>query len=332
MTETTPQKPPEEPIENLPESPNPALNAVAGAKERLASEKGIWMQAIVLPIALIGVYLVVTGVALNIYGAVSHGPVSPGGLFDSPLALGLTAIVLGAAELFTYRFLVGLFAKRPVHELAWSGAWREILLGIGVGALLVSLPMLILWATGNWRLVTVSVAPGWGLGIAMGLMACVWEELMFRGIMVRIFDLAWGPVWAIVMSTVVFGSLHLMNPGMTGMGVVALALCGGPLLGAAYLWKRRLWFPIGLHFGWNAMQGSFWGSTISGTGTQQGFLQGVFSGPDWLTGGSVGVEGSFLTAIIALVATALILLQIRHEQTAAESPTDTTATHGRLPD
>lgn len=308
MSEDQPKPQPPEPIEPAADSP---LLSASAAKERLAGEKGVWMQATLLPMALIGVYLVVIGLATNIYGAVAGTGSSPEKIFDAPLALGLCGLILCVAEIAAYRLLVGLFAKRRVTELATKPALPETLAGIATGAGLVSLPMLILWASGHWQLTQVSIEPGVGLGIAMGLVSCVWEELLFRGVMVRLFDRAWGPVWAITMSTVVFGGLHLMNPGMTGMGVVALALSGGPLLGAAYLWKHRLWFPIGLHFGWNAMQGSFWGSVVSGTGEQHGLLQGTFVGPQWITGGSVGVEGSFLTAIVCLVATTLIVLQMR---------------------
>lgn len=317
MNQMLPEPQPTEPNEHAADSP---LAAASTAKARLAGEKGVWMQATLLPLALIGVYLVVTGLALNIYDAVAGTGNSPQGIFDAPLALGFCGLILCVAEIAVYRFLVGLFAKRRVSELAVKPALPETLAGIAVGAGLVSLPMLILWAGGHWQLVKVSIEPGVGLGIAMGLMSCVWEELLFRGVMVRLFDRAWGPVWAITMSTVVFGGLHLMNPGMTGMGVVALALSGGPLLGAAYLWKHRLWFPIGLHFGWNAMQGSFWGSIVSGTGEQRGLLQGTFVGPEWITGGSVGVEGSFLTALVCLVATTLIVLQMRRHPESPDLP------------
>lgn len=319
MSEKHPALPPAKPVE--PAAPTPLLTASI-AKERLSGEKGVWMQATVVPMALIGVYLVVTGAGFTIYGAVTGGDHSPAEMFNSPLPLGVIGLILCVAEIATYRFLVGAFAKRPVSELAPKPALCETVLGIAIGAGLVSLPMLILWVSGQWQLVKVSVEPGIGLGIAMGIMSCVWEELLFRGVMVRLFDRMWGPVWAITMSTVVFGGLHLMNPGMTGLGVIALALSGGPLLGAAYLWKHRLWLPIGLHFGWNAMQGSFWGSVVSGTGAQHGLLQGVFDGPEWITGGSVGVEGSFLTACVCLIATCVILVWIRTHPTQqpAETP------------
>lgn len=319
MNQMLPEPQPTEPNEHAADNP---LVAASTAKARLAGEKGVWMQATVVPMALIGVYLVVTGAGFTIYGAVTGGDHSPAEMFNSPLPLGVIGLILCAAEIATYRFLVGVFAKRPVSELAPKSALCETVLGIAIGAGLVSLPMLILWVSGQWQLVKVSVEPGIGLGIAMGLMSCVWEELLFRGVMVRLFDRMWGPVWAITMSTVVFGGLHLMNPGMTGLGVIALALSGGPLLGAAYLWKHRLWLPIGLHFGWNAMQGSFWGSVVSGTGAQHGLLQGVFDGPEWITGGSVGVEGSFLTACVCLIATCVILVWIRTHPTQqpAETP------------
>ena len=318
--ENTPEEPTEDPIA----SPNPALEAAAGANERMHGEKGVWMQATVLPIALIGVYLLVTGVAVNVYGAaaIAGGFNTDAGIFDAPLALLAAAIVLCVAEIFVFRFLVGRLGKRPVVELEWAPAVRELLMGAIIGVVLISVPMLILWLSGHWRLDTAGWRSGIGLGIAMGLMACVWEELLFRGVMFRLFDLAWGPVWAIVMTTIVFGGLHIMNPGMNGLTVVALALSGGPLLGAAYLWKRRLWLPIGLHFGWNAAQGSLWGVAISGTGEQKGLLDGVFVGPEWLTGGTAGLEGSALTAVIALVAAALILLYIRNHTSNSHSETE----------
>lgn len=330
MSDNQPKPELPEPLEPGAKSP---LLAASAATERLTGEKGVWMQATLLPLALIGVYLLVTGLTLHIYRAGTHAGSSPREVFDTPVALGICGLILCVAEIAVYRFLVGQLAKRPVSELAAKFALPETLAGIAVGAGLVSLPMLLLWVSGHWQLVKVSVEPGVGLGIAMGLVSCVWEELLFRGVMVRLFDRAWGPVWALVMSTVVFGGLHLMNPGMTGMGVVALALSGGPLLGAAYLWKRRLWFPIGLHFGWNAMQGSFWGSVVSGTGEQRGLLQGTFVGPEWITGGSVGMEGSFLTAIVCLVATTLIVLRMRrHPADSAGTPSHNQTTPSVQPE
>ena len=145
----------------------------------------MWMQATLLPMSLIGVYLVVIGLATNIYGAVAGTGSSPQKIFEAPLALGLCGLILCVAEIATYRLLVGLFAKRRVTELATKPALPEILVGIATGAGLVSLPMLILWASGHWQLTQVSIEPGVGVGIAMGLVSCVWEELLFRGVMVR---------------------------------------------------------------------------------------------------------------------------------------------------
>ena len=80
----------DQPEPQSPEPVKPAANspflAASAAKARLAEEKGVWMQATLLPMALIGVYLVVIGLATNIYGAVAGTGSSPEKIFDTPLA------------------------------------------------------------------------------------------------------------------------------------------------------------------------------------------------------------------------------------------------------
>lgn len=294
-------------------------------------EKGVWQQGIIVPIALIAVNFLVMGLGISLYAATGYdeklGQEIQAGFFTEPVWFPLVGLILCVLEILAYRFLVKLFAKRPVVELGREGAVKETAFGVGLGAGIVSLPMLLLWLGGHWHFDSVGLRPGIAVGIGIGLMACVFEELLFRGIMVRLMDLFWGPVWAIVLSTVVFGSMHLMNPGMTGLGVVALAIEAGPLLGAAYLWRHRLWLPIGLHFGWNAMQAAFWGVNVSGTGENLGLLDGSFTGPDWLTGGSVGIEGSLLTAVVALASAGVILWYSRKPNSAlSEAPEDASGT------
>lgn len=94
---------------------------------------------------------------------------------------------------------------------------------------------------------------------------------------------------------------------MPPLGVAMIGIAAGPLLCAAYLWNGRLWLPIGLHAGWNAMQSSFWVGNVSGTGDAPGVLSGTFAGPAWLTGSTAGIEGSLLTGAFCLIATGLLL-------------------------
>lgn len=91
--------------------------------------------------------------------------------------------------------------------------------------------------------------------LALALYSGVVEELVFRGVVFRVLE-EWLGTWvALVLASLLFGGLHLTNPDATLWGAVAIALDAGTLLTACYVLIRRLWLAIGLHFGWNFLQG-----------------------------------------------------------------------------
>lgn len=102
-----------------------------------------------------------------------------------------------------------------------------------------------------------------------------------------------------------FGLAHLFNPGANLWSSVAIAIEAGVLLGAAFLWRRNLWFAIGLHTAWNAIEGLF-GIPVSGH-ADPALAQVTEHGPAWLTGGSFGMEAS-LIPVLASVAIATPML------------------------
>jgi hypothetical protein len=84
------------------------------------------------------------------------------------------------------------------------------------------------------------------------------------------------------------------------MGAIGIALTAGILLAGAYVVSRRLWLPIGLHFGWNFALGGIFGLAVSGNRVE-GWLQCRLEGPEWLTGGIFGLEASLVTIIMGLL-------------------------------
>lgn len=70
---------------------------------------------------------------------------------------------------------------------------------------------------------------------------------------------------------------------------------------------------IGIHLVWNALQGGVFSSRISGTGEQAGLLRLEAVGPDWLTGGTMGVEGSVVTVVMGLSA-GIVMLVLAHRR------------------
>jgi hypothetical protein len=62
----------------------------------------------------------------------------------------------------------------------------------------------------------------------------------------------------------------------------------------------NLWFAVGMHASWDWAQSFFYGVPDSGVVEPGHFLQARLHGPVWMTGGSVGPEGSVL--LFALIA------------------------------
>lgn len=137
------------------------------------------------------------------------------------------------------------------------------------------------------------------------------EELIFRGVPMVLLSRAFGKAVAIVGLAGVFGLAHLLNPGITPLGVGNIALAG-VFLGTAFYLPGGIWTATGAHVGWNATLAAF-AAPVSGLPLPVPGLDYAPGGPMWLTGGSFGPEGGLLATGALGVATVLIARRIGKE-------------------
>lgn len=219
-----------------------------------------------------------------------------------PIGLLIGSAVTAVVGLAGYWGLMRLIRRKTIRELSGPGRIRELGAGLGWGTALMVAVFAVLAVIGSYRITAVGWNKGILIGLAAGIIAGVGEELLFRGILLRLLEAWLGSWWALAVTAVLFGAVHLSNADATAFGAVAIALEGGILLGACYLVTRRLWFAIGLHAAWNFVQGGIFGSEISGAVRSRGLFEASFSGPDVLTGGGMGVEGSAVAVVICTAA------------------------------
>lgn len=131
-----------------------------------------------------------------------------------------------------------------------------------------------------------------------------WEELAFRGYLLQNLIAGIGLAGSVVISSLVFGFGHALNPDATLLSSVLIALIT-PQLIYAYLKSGQLWLPMGLHLGWNFFQASVFGFAASGQESPSLIMQSP-AGPQWLSGGEFGAEGSVL--VVPFTAASLILI------------------------
>ena len=105
-----------------------------------------------------------------------------------------------------------------------------------------------------------------------------------------------------------FGIVHLGNPDAGIWSVVALII-GDVLLMSAYILTRRIWLVWGIHFAWNFFQDGVFGMPNSGVTKFESWIQPAIQGPEWITGGSFGIEMSWIALFLSVVLGIFILLK-----------------------
>jgi membrane protease YdiL (CAAX protease family) len=133
------------------------------------------------------------------------------------------------------------------------------------------------------------------------IVVAVFEEFSFRGYLQSTLQLATGFWPAALVLAAAFGAIHLTNAGEGAYGAV-MAGCFG-LLAAFTLWRTgNIWFAIGLHAAWDWGETYFYSVRDSGAPANGHLLRSEFHGPTWLTGGSIGPEGSALVFAVLILA------------------------------
>ena len=132
------------------------------------------------------------------------------------------------------------------------------------------------------------------------------EEVATRGwLLTRIAARSNLPL-AIAISSSLFGFLHLGNSGVTFLSVLNIVL-DGVLAGLLLVYTDSIWLVVAQHGTWNYVQGNLLGFQVSGTGADASIFSFTMgSGPDWLTGGAFGAEGSIITTLVLLVSLVIV--------------------------
>lgn len=140
------------------------------------------------------------------------------------------------------------------------------------------------------------------------LLAAAAEEALFRGYPLQTLtraNLAWVGV---LLTSIPFALAHLSNPNAVPAFTFVNTALAGVWLAIAYLRTRSLWLPFGLHWSWNWAQASVLGLPVSGINrlAPAPLLHAINSGPDWLTGGTYGIEGGAACTVALIVSTLIV--------------------------
>jgi membrane protease YdiL (CAAX protease family) len=185
--------------------------------------------------------------------------------------------------------LLGRVASRP----------KLLTSGFVIGTAAIGIPCAVLLATNELRVVPAA-SGNWTVAAAQMalflLPAAAAEELLMRGYIFAVLRETVGWKNTLVATSVVFGLLHLRNPGADPETITAVIVAGF-FLGTILLVTESLFAAWMAHFAWNWTMAAGFHTAVSGLGVTAPNYHVVDAGPAWLTGGSWGPEGGVAAAL-----------------------------------
>lgn len=214
---------------------------------------------------------------------------------------GTLSLICGVLLLLMYRWLVRSYEERKIEELSMQKSLKDTGIGFLWGMLMMAAVIGIFALCGWYKIFGCSFNVAFVYRYLMAyFVVAVGEEIVFRGIMFRLLDSQFNLWVALIISAIVFGAAHIINPNATVVSTVGISLATGVLFGLLFKYYRTLWVPIGIHWSWNFVQGTVTGCPVSGGAPDYSILQSVTSGPELFTGGLFGPEASIITMIAGL--------------------------------
>jgi uncharacterized protein len=211
-----------------------------------------------------------------------------------PIIHCVSFIVLLAA----YYYLFRLYDKRKITELSIKYLLKEMFGGFFFGFSTISLSIFILYLLGHYQAFSITTTHYSVRFFTVLIFAALVEDLFHRGLIVRVMENWLGTHIAIVIAMLV-ELQHIFNPN-SNLFSFFYYLIWGFTMAMMFIYTKRIWLPYFFHIGWNFSQ-PFYGSNLTGVDDMGSIIQSKFTGPELLTGGAVGIEGSIFTASFLLI-------------------------------
>lgn len=204
--------------------------------------------------------------------------------------------VIVAALLGAHYIMLRLVERRSWSDVSLDAhAARPVLFARGFlfGAVAIGVPILLLAAIGWLKWAPGPRAPWLAAAVRVSMLllpAALYEELTTRGYVFAALRDAISTRWALVITSVGFGLLHVRNAGAS-VESITLVVLAGFFLGGILIATRSLYAAWMAHFAWNWTMAVLFHTAVSGIPLESPDYRYVDAGPDWATGGIWGPEG-----------------------------------------
>lgn len=230
----------------------------------------------------------------------------------------IKGIIASSFVIFTYIFFYRKCEKREIGEFSSKGLLKNTILGVLIGTTLQGLTIIVIYFWGNFQIISVNPFSSIITPFAVAFSVAIFEETLLRGIIFRIVEEKLGSYISLLISAIIFGAVHLINPDSSVISSICIGIVGF-MFGASYIYSRSLWLPIAIHFSWNFVQSGIFGAITSGNEKTSSLFNTNISGGELITGRAFGPEGT-IQAILFWLLVSIIFMGLITKQKKITKP------------
>jgi len=225
----------------------------------------------------------------------------------------IKGIIASSFVIFTYIYFYRKYEKREIGEFSGKGLLKNTILGVLIGTTLQGLTILVIYFFGDFQLISVNPFSSIITPFAVAFSVAIFEETLLRGIIFRIVEEKLGSYISLLISAIIFGAVHLLNPDSSVISSICIGIVGF-MFGASYIYSRSLWLPIAIHFSWNFVQSGIFGAITSGNEKTSSLFSTKISGAEFITGGAFGPEGTIQATLFWLLVSIVFMVLINKQK------------------
>lgn len=211
---------------------------------------------------------------------------------------------------------VRFIEKQPLSFIGFvKDHWlTKYLTGLLIGFAMMSIVVIILLVSGHISLEKNNIQPTGISSLPFILILLIgWiiqgasEEIVTRGYLMNVLKNKYNVPVALLITSTLFGLLHLGNPGVNAIAIINIILVG-LFFGLCTIKTNNLWLACGIHSAWNFAQGNIFGFEVSGIDTSVGSLIDLnLKGNTLITGGAFGPEAGLAATFVLILSIGIIL-------------------------
>lgn len=251
---------------------------------------------------ILSIVIIIVG---QIIGGIVFGIIASSLRLSVAILWTLQLFLLSIFPLLLLFIWVKFVEKRRIRTLGLGrdNYLPKFLVGFGIGFTMFTFVTLLMYISGVIKLnqsisAGIDFLPGILLVLPGWIFQSSTEEIISRGWLMHVIGARHNAKVGFIVSSVLFGLLHIANPGVNFISILNIVLVG-LMLGLYVIYAKDLWGVCGLHAAWNFTQGNIYGFSVSGlSGYSNSLLTFTTKGSDLMTGGDFGPEASIFSTIV----------------------------------